>query len=182
MNETTEGVAAVPVLAISGPVGVGKSTVLVEIHDLLSAREVPHACVERHALAYSSPERGYFNEDVLAVNLASVWANFRAAGAERLVVAGVVERPEDLEVYRRAVPGARITVCRLTAAEDTRLERLRGREVGAGLDWHLARTVELERILDEVRLHDFAVSNDAGRPVREAALEVLARAGWTAGG
>lgn len=167
----------VPVLAISGPVGVGKSTVLVEIHDVLASHGVPHACVERDALAYSWPPRGYFNEDAALENLAAVWANFRAAGAERLVVAGVVERAADLDGYRRAVPGARITVCRLTAAAATRAARLRGREVGAGLEWHLRRTEELEAILDAVRLDDFAVDNDA-RPVREVATEVLARAGW----
>jgi hypothetical protein len=167
----------VPLLALSGSVGVGKTTVLVEVHDLLSARGVPHACVERDALAYSWPERGYFNQDTVLENLAAVWANFRAAGAERLVVAGVVERPEDLAGFRRAVPGARITVCRLVAAEATRLERLRDRERGAGLEWHLHRTVELERVLEAARLDDFTVVNE-DRPVRDVALEVLARAGW----
>ena len=168
----------IPVLAISGAVGVGKTTVLVEIHDLLSSRGVPHACVERDALAYSWPARGDYNEDAALENLAAVWANFRAAGAGRLVVAGVVEREEDLAGYRRAIPGAEITVCLLVAAEATRLARLRGRERGAGLDWHLERTVELERILASARLDDFTVSNEEGRPVREVALEVLARAGW----
>jgi len=167
----------VPVLAISGPVGVGKSTVLVEIHDVLSSAGVPHACLERDALAYSWPERGYFNEETAIENLAAVWANFRAAGAERLAVAGVVERAADLEGYRRAIPGARITVCRLTAAAATRATRLRTREVGAGLEWHLRRTEELEAILDAARLEDFTVDNGA-RPIREVALEVLTRAGW----
>jgi len=169
--------APVPVLALSGPVGVGKTTVLVEIHDVLASHGVPHACVERDALAYSWPPRGYFNEEAALENLAAVWENFRAAGAGRLVVAGVVERAADLAGYRRAVPGARITVCRLTAAAATRAARLRAREVGAGLEWHLRRTEELEALLDVVRLEDFAVDNDA-RPVREVAAEVLARAGW----
>jgi len=168
---------AVPVLALSGSVGVGKTTVLVEIHDVLAGWEVPHACIERDALAWSWPHRGYYNEDAALENLASVWANYRAAGAGRLVVSGVVERPEDLAGYRRAIPGARITVCHLAAPEATRLARLRERERGAGLEWHLARTVELERIIHDVRLHDFTVSNE-GRPVRDVALEVLAGAGW----
>jgi hypothetical protein len=167
----------VPLLALSGSVGVGKTTVLVEIHDVLSGRNVAHACIERDALAYSWPERGYFNQDAALDNLAAVWANFRAAGAGRLVVAGVVERPEDLAGYHRAVPGARITVCRLVASQATRLERLRGREHGAGLEWHLHRTVELEQVLETARLDDFTVDNE-DRPVRDVALEVLARAGW----
>jgi adenylylsulfate kinase len=173
----TPPVAPVPVLALSGPVGVGKTTVLYEVHDVLSSHAVPHACIERDALSCSWPPRGYFNEDAALENLAAVWANFRAAGAGRLVIAGVVERREDLEGYRRAVPGARITVCRLTAPEATRVARLREREQGAGLAWHLERTVELERILDAVRLEDYTVVNE-GRPLREIALEVLHRAGW----
>jgi hypothetical protein len=167
----------VPVLALSGPVGVGKTTVLYEVHDLLAGLGVPHACIERDTLACSWPPRGYFNEDTAQENLAAVWANFRAAGAERLVIAGVVERPEDLEGYRHAIPGARITVCRLTASEATRFARLREREQGAGLAWHLERTVELERILDAGRLEDYAVANE-GRPLREIALDVLRGAGW----
>jgi hypothetical protein len=174
---STDQVVPVPLLAISGPVGVGKSTVLVEMHDILATHEVPHACIERDALAYSWPPRGYFNEAAVLENLAALWANFRAAGAGRLAVAGVVERAADLDVYRRAVPGARITVCHLAAPEPTRIARLRGREVGAGLDWHLRRTVELERILETVQLHDFSVSND-DRPVADVAWEILVRAGW----
>lgn len=170
--------APVPVLALSGPVGVGKTSVLIEIHDILCGLSIAHACVERDALAYSWPAHGYFNEDVALRNLASVWANFRAAGAERLVIAGVIERAADLAGYRRAIPGAAITTCRLTAAEATRLARLRDRERGAGLEWHLHRTVELERILDAARLEDFVVANDEGRSLRAVAAEVLVRAGW----
>ena len=108
--------SSLPLLALSGPVGVGKTTVLVEMHDILAARGVPHACIERDALAYSWPPRGRFNEAAALENLAAVWANFHRAGAERLVVAGVVESEADVDGYRRAVPGARITLCRLTAS------------------------------------------------------------------
>jgi hypothetical protein len=48
---------------------------------------------------------------------------------------------------------------------------------GPSRDWHLVRTVELERILDRLAAEDFAVEN-GDRPVREVALEVLVRAGW----
>jgi adenylylsulfate kinase len=169
--------AAVPVIALSGSVGVGKTAVLGEIHDILSGLSVPHACVERDALAYSWPVQGPFN-DVLALhNLASVWINFREAGATRLVIAGVLERADDLEGYRRAIPGAAITTCRLVASETTRFARLRSREHGAGLEWHLHRTVELEGILETARLEDFVVTND-DRPLRAVAAEVLARAKW----
>jgi hypothetical protein len=106
-----------------------------------------------------------------------VWANFRAAGARRLVIAGVVERREDLAAYQQAVPGARIRLCELRASEQTRVARLRARELGIGLEWHVRRTTELQTILDGTALCDFVVSNE-GRNVRDVALEVLIRAGW----
>ncbi|MEO5511337.1 MAG: hypothetical protein ABIS27_11965 [Longimicrobiales bacterium] len=167
----------VPVLILSGTVGVGKTTVLNEVHDVLSGARVPHACIDRDAYALSWPARGAFNQHAVLQNVAAVWANFSAAGAERLVIAGVVEQAEDLKDYRRAVPGARLTVCQLAAAEATRCARLQAREAGESLEWHLRRTVELQQIFDETPLYDFTVTNEDG-PVRPVALEILTLAGW----
>jgi hypothetical protein len=167
----------IPLLALSGAVGVGKTAVLIEIHDILEQRQVPHACVERDALGYSWPAQGRFNEGIIELNLSCVVTTFLGAGAERLVIAGVIESPADLSVYRRCIPNAEIQVCRLTAALELRRERLRSREKGAGLDWHLQRTAELDRILDQASIDHFSVDN-GDRPLREVASEVLARAGW----
>jgi adenylylsulfate kinase len=166
-----------PVLAISGAVGVGKTSVLVELHDILVSEGIPHGCVERDALAYSWPTQGRFNEVIVERNLSCVVTNFLEAGAGRLIIAGVIEAPADLAVYSRCVPNAEIQVCRLTAGLELRRERLRAREKGAGLDWHLDRTVELDTILDSAKVEDFSVDN-GDRPLREVALEVLTRAGW----
>lgn len=167
----------IPVLALSGSVGVGKTSTLIEIHDVLEKRQVPHGCVERDALGYSWPAQGRFNERIIELNLSCVVRTFLAAGAERLVIAGVIETPPDLLVYQRCIPNAEIQVCRLTAELDLRRERLRLREKGAGLQWHLDRTAELDGILDQAKVDHFSVDNGA-RPLRDVALEVLARAGW----
>lgn len=169
--------AVVPLLIISGTVGAGKTSVGGEVSEILAARQVPHAFLDLDALACSWPEQGRFNEDLAFRNLASVWANFRAAGAERLVVAYVVESRDDLKKYEEAVPGAKVTVCRLVASLETREARLRAREVGSGLSWHLNRTVELENLLRDAAVEDFCVEND-GRPLEAVALEVLRKAGW----
>lgn len=166
-----------PVLAISGAVGVGKTSVLIELHDILSTEKIPHGCVERDALAYSWPDQGRFNEVMVKRNLSCVVANFLEAGATRILIAGVIETPEDLAVYRRCIPNAEIQVCRLTADLDLRRQRLRVREKGAGLQWHLERTVELDRILDQAEIENFRVNN-GDRALREVALEVLTRAQW----
>lgn len=167
----------VPLLILSGTVGAGKSSVGAAISGLLKAREVPHAFVDLDALAVSWPEHGRFNEELALRNLASVWENFRSAGAQRLVIAYVVESRGDLRRYEEAVPGAEITVCRLVASQATREARLRKRETGSGLAWHLNRTAELEAILQQAAVEDFCVEND-GRPLEAVALEVLQKAGW----
>ena len=167
----------IPVLALSGSVGVGKTSTLIEIHDILEKHEVPHGCVERDALGYSWPQQGRFNERIVEANLSCVVRTFVAAGAERLVIAGVIETPHDLSVYHRCIPNAEIQVCRLTAELHLRRERLRTRETGAGLNWHLERTAELDAILDKARVDHFRVDN-GDRPLCDVALEVLTRAGW----
>lgn len=168
----------VPMLLISGTVGSGKTSVAAEASRILADRQVPHAFVDIDALACSWPERGPFNRDLALKNLASVWANFREAGAGRLIVAGVLESPEDVRMHEEAIPGADAVICRLVASPKTREKRLRTRETGTGLAWHLQRTGELERILQEAALEDFRVENDGDKPLDAVAREVLRRAGW----
>lgn len=168
-----------PVLAISGPVGVGKTSVLVEIHDVLSNAEIAHGCIERDALSYFWPPKGRFNEEIVERNLACVVSNFLDAGAKRLLIAGVIESDSDLTVYRRCIPNAEIQVCRLTADLALREKRLRSREIGAGLEWHLNRTAELDIILNAADIDDFVVVNN-DRPIRDVSIEVLLKAGWPA--
>lgn len=167
----------VAVLAISGSVGVGKTAALIEMHDILESAHVPHGCIERDALGYSWPTQGRFNEGIIERNLACVARTFVESGATRIVIAGVIETDADLDVYRRSIPGADIVVCRLTGDLELRRERLRAREIGAGLDWHLARTEELDAIQDESDVVTFTVDNGR-RPIREVAEEVLRRAQW----
>ncbi len=63
-------------------------------------------------------------------NLAAIWPVYAAAGAERLVVARVVEDRSELQQYREAVPGAEPVVCQLEASIDTMQKGLRCREPG----------------------------------------------------
>lgn len=168
----------VPTLLITGTVGVGKSTVAVEISDALAALEVPNAAVDLDALVWHWPPTSEWNSDLMFEDLASLWPNYRAHGATRLVLARVLEDRAELARYRAAVPGAQITVCRLVAPEAVRVTRLRTRmPPGPSREWHLDRTVELESILGRLAYEEFTVEN-GDRPVRDVALEVLVRAGW----
>ena len=175
---TPEQKVPVPTLVLTGPVGSGKSTVAAEIDDVLAELKVPNAAVDLDALVWQWPSTSRWNNDLLFENLASLWPNYQAHGATHLILARVLEDRAELDCYRAAVPGAEITVCRLTTPEPLRLQRLRERmPPGPSRDWHLARTVELEGILANLVCEDFEVEN-GDRPVRDVALEVLVRAGW----
>ena len=111
-------------------------------------------------------------------NLAAVWSNYVEGGAERLIVARVVEDRAELAQYRAAVPDAQPVVCRLTAPLALMHERLRIREPGMNLDRALERAHELTDILERAGVEDFAVDNGPGRPIGDVAREALSRAGW----
>jgi adenylylsulfate kinase len=168
----------VPTPVLTGTVGSGKSTVAAEINDALAELKVPNAAVDLDALVWQWPSTSKWNNDLMFENLASLWPNYQAHGATHLILARVLEDRAELDRYRAAVPGAEITVCRLTTPEPLRLERLHERmPPGPSRDWHLARSVELEGILADRACEDFEVEN-GDRPIREVALEVLSRAGW----
>lgn len=170
----------IPILFLTETVGAGKSTVAATINDVLAELKVPNAAVDLDALTWQWPSTSAWNDDLMFENLASLWPNYAAHGATRLILARVLEDRAELARYRAAVPGGQITVCRLTVPEAVRLGRLAARmPAGPGRDRHLARSVELERILVERGPEDFTVDN-GDRPVRAVAAEVLARAGWVA--
>ncbi len=160
------------VLVLSGPCGVGKSSVAFECMTVLEAAGVPAAMVDAE-LAYFHPKpagdpHGYA---VAEAGLAALWHVYAAAGHRRLLLARVVEDEEQRAIVERAVPGARIRVLRLVARPETIAARLREREIGAGLAWHLARSAEIAR-------STLGEPVDAERPVAEVARDALSRAGW----
>lgn len=169
----------VPVLVITGPVGVGKTSVAEAVAELLTETRVPHALVDidRISLCYPTPPDDRFNERLANRNLASIWPNFRDAGAACLILARVVESRDDIAAYGDSVPGARFLVVRLRASLATLSERVRQRERGSGLAWHLARAFELAPQMDRDQVEDFVVETD-GKDLMTVAHEILDRGGW----
>jgi hypothetical protein len=178
MRHDARGLMTVQTLLITGTVSVGKSTIAAEINDTLAALKVPNAAIDLDALSWQWPPSSKWNDDLMFESLAALWPNYAARGVTHLVLARVLEDSADLDRYRAAIPGADITICRLVAPEADRIARLLGRmPPGPSRDWHLARTVELNSILERLAIEDFAVDNGA-RPVREVASEILIRARW----
>ena len=171
---------SVPVLLLTGPVGAGKSTILGELTELLEAAGVAFAAVDLDGLSWcypSPPEDDRFRSGLTLRNLAAVWKNFREAGAERLLLARVLESRDELARYRGAIPRAEITVVRLRARVPTLQARIRRREIGLGRTWHSRRASELARIMDRTAVEDVLIETD-DRTVNAIAREILDRTGW----
>ncbi len=167
-------------LLITGTVGAGKTAVAQAVGDLLVDRGVPHALVDLDELRRCWPQPGgdRFNNAMELRNLRSVAANYRAAGALRLVLAGVIERRSNFRDYERAVDCA-LGIVRLRADPNVLVDRLRDRHHNdpAGLAWHLARAPELTAVLDHAGVADAEVDT-TDRPILEVADDVLAAVGW----
>lgn len=169
--------APTPLVLISGPVGVGKTTVLGAVGELLGAAGVAHTLADRDQFTEIFPRfpGDRFGERFGLVNLAAIWKNARAAGARCLVMAGVIESQEDLDAHRRLVNDSVVTLIELTAPPGVIQRRLAERETGANLAWHLERAVELTEILAAQRLS--AIRVDATAEPTRVARAVLEAAG-----
>jgi hypothetical protein len=168
---------AIKVIVISGSMGSGKTTVMAEASDLLTASGVVHVAIDLDALGVGHlPDDGW--NDLTYRNLASVWENYAAAGATRLLIAEAVESREELHQIQRAISGSEVVVCRLKAKLATMQQRVLVRERGMLQEQFVARVAELEMQLDDAQLEDFTIANDDDGSVTEVAREVLVRAGW----
>lgn len=168
-----------PTIIVTGPVGVGKSTVAEAMGYLLLAAKVPHANVDFDQLT-AGPRPT--DDDVWGTklglsNLAAIWKNYQLAGARRLIIARVIESRSELDGFRQAVPGADIVLVRLRAAAETLQARVRRRGPWRDMEWHLKRSVELGAQLDAQPFEDVLIETD-DRDVTAVARDVLYRAGW----
>ncbi|MFE6684650.1 hypothetical protein [Streptomyces sp. NPDC057729] len=167
-------------LLINGTVGVGKTSVAEGVGGLLADAGIPHAVIDLDWLRQSwpTPSGDRFNFGIMLRNLSSIAGNYLAAGAVRLVLAGVIEDPEDRKLCGDAM-GIGLSVCRLHAELPVIHERLvrRHENEPATLRWHLARAGELAGILEQAAVDDFTVDATT-RPAAEVAAEVTRKAGW----
>ena len=164
----------VPVLLLTGPPGVGKTAIALEVSLRLRAAGVAHAVVDLDALSWCFPAApgDPYRTRLALRNLAALWPNFRAAGAERLVVARTIETRAEADEIAAAIPGGRVVVVRLHATPEALEARLRVREVGSGFAALLQRATDLTRLMDLVQLEDHLVET-TGRSPDEVAREVL---------
>jgi hypothetical protein len=170
---------ALRVILVTGTVGVGKTSVLVEIGEVLDGRDEPYALVDLDWLAWLRPDPtgGATVLGVLAENLGHVSATFRRAGVERLVLARAIRHGAEVAAIREALGPCDLTVARLVASHGVVEERLRRRDSGAQLAEHLAEAAAFAAEAEDADLGDMVVpTDDIG--AAEAARVILQRAGW----
>jgi ribose 1,5-bisphosphokinase PhnN len=170
----------VPTIVVTGPVGVGKTTVVGEMGLLLRDATVAHAMVDFDHLTACYPrpaDDDRWGTKLGLMNLAALWKNYEQSGARRLLIARVIESRSELDGFRGAVPGADIVVARLRAAPETLQARVRQRGPGRAMEWHLNRALALAPLMDAQRVEDLLIETD-GRDATSIARDILLRVGW----
>jgi chloramphenicol 3-O-phosphotransferase len=171
------------VVFLNGTVGAGKTTVADAVGNLERRRGRPHAVIDLDQLRrlWPSPHGDRFQIELVLQNLQAVSDNYRRAGAEHLILAGVIESAAELSRYRETLDTADLFICRLTVSERAARQRLRNRHAvdhPKTLEWHLARTLELADILDRVALDDLVLDTTKRTPA-QLARAVHRSAGWS---
>jgi hypothetical protein len=166
-------------ILLTGTVGVGKTSVLVEIGEVLELGAVPYAIVDLDWLAWLRPSdgSGASVRRVLVENLAFVAQTFRGAGVERLVLARAVRRIDEVDAIRGALGPTALVVVRLVATPAVIADRLGARDSGTQLAEHLAEATGFAADAESAGIGDVVISTD-DRATGSLALEVLERAGW----
>ena len=177
----------VNVLLITGPAGVGKSTLCWEIGAQLAAASVAHAVIDTDELdrVFPRPTAGDLERispgasDVSGLNLAAIWSTYRALGHSRLVLSGVMMHLAfDRRWITAAIPDAQMTVVRLRSTDETLIARLDQREIGSGRDEQVQRALrQARRMASEPPEGVLFVPTD-GKSPSELAETLLHEIGW----
>lgn len=172
---------------ITGPAGVGKSTLCWEMSAQLVAAQIAHAVIETDELdrVFPRPTSAELEKirpgttDVSSINLAAIWSTYRALGHTRLIMSGVMMHLDfDRRWILAAIPDATITVVRLTGSDPTLLARLAQREIGSGANEQAQRSLRQARRMASEDAEGVLVVSTDGKTPMELAESVLRKICW----
>jgi chloramphenicol 3-O-phosphotransferase len=161
---------------IAGVFGSGKTSVAVEIADVLEKRHAPYAVLDLDWLAWfgTGDDDDAAVHRMLLTNLASVTANYRAVGIRFFILARAIRNGSEVDGLR-AMLAMPLRVVRLTLPLDEIERRLRS-DVTTGRQDDLREAATWISDAEGVGIEDLAIANDL--PVRQVAMEVLDWLGW----
>ena len=165
-----------PGILLNGTIGAGKTAVAEEIGDRMEAVGARTAVVDLDWLGWIAGPVDRAVEDLILENLQAVWPNFRAAGADRVVLARALDSPDKVIRLKAALPDVDLIVIRLVAEVGTIENRLRQRDGGTILEEHLVRSPDLATSI-AASGEDFVVDNGE-RDLGDTVEEILRLTGW----
>lgn len=161
-------------LLVTGVYGVGKTSLVEEVADLLERQALPYAAIDVDWLCWFWAEDDATADRVRLANLADVVGRYLAAGVRYVAIAHSVPDSAALDELRRAVGiPLRVVGLRLPYSQ------IRGRLCGAvtrGRQDDLRAAGEWLTAGRGSGFEDLVLTSD--RPVGELAAEVLAWLGW----
>lgn len=163
-------------IVITGPVGVGKSTVMAALTQLLEDQDRACAGIDMDYLRWFYPKEpdDRFRTAVGYKHLAFMAASYRSLGIPVLVIADVVEHASGRQALADAMNGYDLHIVRLRVPMHLLAERLRQRESAETLPWYLHRAPELEQIMNDADIGDTIIEVGA-RTAQEVACEIAQR-------
>jgi adenylylsulfate kinase-like enzyme len=169
----------VEVLFLTGQPGAGKTAVAKELSEMLWRSREPHAVIDLDELCRGllPAKTTDFNRSLAIANLTAVCANYYVAGVRRLILARIIESPDDIQAFGSAIPNAHITVCLLNAPQNLIQQRITEREPGTARNFLLSLTTRIAENIAGLDLPGIRVENGQ-RPLNEVAREILDYAGW----
>jgi chloramphenicol 3-O-phosphotransferase len=173
MQDATPGEAVL----ITGVYGSGKSSVAMEIADIIEGPGLPYGLIDLDFLGwYGTPtSNSHVDWTVKLRNVRAVVTNFADVGVSYFILAGLVSSQSDLKATREILP-VPMRVVRLTLSLEEITRRLSS-DPTSGRRNDLAEAARQLARDEGAGLEDLAVASD--RPLREVAAEIVDWLGWT---
>jgi AAA domain-containing protein len=169
----------VQVLLLSGPGGVGKSTLGWEVATQLRRLGIAHVLLDSDELDRAWPLTTAERDRLNRANLTAFWANAAALGHSRLLFAGVFLNAAAARDWITAcIPVASIIRVVLDTSDDELERRVRAREIGSEADEQWERTLAQARGFRRRNAGSADVLDTTGRAVPDLARQVIERTGW----